>query len=71
VYLTPLFAVGLSYLILKESFGWLFWLGGALVLAGVILADPPWRKRRNASPPGGRESPPALPPGPPSRRGGS
>jgi drug/metabolite transporter (DMT)-like permease len=46
VYLTPLFAVALSYLILGERFGWLFWLGATLVLTGVVLADPPAGRRR-------------------------
>jgi len=39
VYLTPLFAVLLSYLILRETFGLLFWLGAALILLGIVLSD--------------------------------
>jgi drug/metabolite transporter (DMT)-like permease len=46
VYLTPLFAVALSYLILRETFGWLFWLGGALILTGIVLSDLPARRWR-------------------------
>jgi len=48
IYLTPVFAVALSYLILKETFGWLFWLGGALILAGIVLADLCARRRARA-----------------------
>ena len=39
VYLTPVFAVILSFLILDERFSWLFYAGAALVLAGVALAS--------------------------------
>jgi drug/metabolite transporter (DMT)-like permease len=39
VYLTPVFAVILSFLILDERFSWLFYLGGLLVLAGVALSS--------------------------------
>jgi drug/metabolite transporter (DMT)-like permease len=39
VYLTPVFAVILSFLILRERFSWLFYLGGALVLGGVALSS--------------------------------
>ena len=38
IYMTPVFAVILSLIILKESFSWLFWLGGAFVLSGIILS---------------------------------
>jgi drug/metabolite transporter (DMT)-like permease len=39
VYLTPLFAVVLSFLILHETFGLSFWLGAALIFAGIVLSD--------------------------------
>jgi drug/metabolite transporter (DMT)-like permease len=39
VYLTPVFAVILSFLILDERFSWMFYAGGALVLAGVALSS--------------------------------
>lgn len=39
VYLTPVFAVILSFLILDERFSWLFYVGAALVLAGVGLSS--------------------------------
>ena len=38
VYVTPLFAVLLSFLILHETFGWLFWLGGSLIFGGIVLS---------------------------------
>jgi drug/metabolite transporter (DMT)-like permease len=39
VYFTPVFAVILSLLILDERFSWLFYVGAALVLAGVGLSS--------------------------------
>ncbi len=39
IYLTPVFAVILSMLILKESFSWLFWLGCAFILGGIIFIN--------------------------------
>ncbi len=42
VYLTPVFAVILSFLILDERFSWMFYLGAALVLGGLALAS--WRR---------------------------
>lgn len=39
IYLTPIFAVFLSLLILRERFAWPFWIGGALVLAGIAGAN--------------------------------
>ena len=38
-YLTPVFAVILSLAILKEKFSWLFWLGGGLILLGIIITN--------------------------------
>lgn len=38
LYMTPLFAVLLSFLILHETFGWLFWIGGLLILGGIVLS---------------------------------
>jgi drug/metabolite transporter (DMT)-like permease len=37
--MTPLFAVVLSFLILRETFGLLFWMGASLILAGIVLSD--------------------------------
>ena len=39
IYLTPIFAVILSLLILNERFSWLFWIGGALILGGIIITN--------------------------------
>jgi drug/metabolite transporter (DMT)-like permease len=39
IYLTPVFAVVLSLAILKEKFSWLFWIGGALILLGIIITN--------------------------------
>jgi len=39
IYLTPVFAVILSMIILKESFSWLFWSGGAFILGGIIFVN--------------------------------
>ena len=39
IYMTPTFAVILSLLILGERFAWLFWLGAALVLGGIMVAN--------------------------------
>jgi len=46
IYLTPVFAVLLSLAILRERFAWTFWLGAALILAGIIAAN--WEKRVTA-----------------------
>lgn len=47
IYLTPVFAVILSLIILKESFSWLFWVGAALILAGIIIANRMEKASRN------------------------
>ncbi len=39
IYLTPIFAVILSLIILHERFSWLFWAGGALILVGIIITN--------------------------------
>lgn len=39
IYLTPIFAVIISMIILKESFSWFFWLGGACILGGIIFIN--------------------------------
>jgi drug/metabolite transporter (DMT)-like permease len=39
IYMTPVFAVILSLVILKERFSWLFWLGTVLVLSGIVIAS--------------------------------
>jgi drug/metabolite transporter (DMT)-like permease len=38
IYLTPVFAGLLSYLILKEVFGWMFYLGAVLILGGISVS---------------------------------
>lgn len=39
IYLTPVFAVILSLIILHERFSWLFWVGGACILGGIIITN--------------------------------
>ncbi len=39
MYLTPVFGVILSLIILNERFSWLFWVGGLLILAGIIITN--------------------------------
>jgi drug/metabolite transporter (DMT)-like permease len=39
IYLTPVFAIILSLIILHERFSWLFWVGGALILGGIIITN--------------------------------
>jgi drug/metabolite transporter (DMT)-like permease len=39
IYLTPVFAVILSLIILQERFSWLFWTGGAFILGGIIITN--------------------------------
>jgi drug/metabolite transporter (DMT)-like permease len=39
IYLTPIFAVILSLIILNEQFTWLFWVGSALILGGIIVTN--------------------------------
>lgn len=39
IYLTPIFAVILSLIILKERFSWLFWVGGVLILCGIFITN--------------------------------
>jgi drug/metabolite transporter (DMT)-like permease len=39
IYLTPVFAVFLSLIILGERFSWLFWLGAACILGGIIITN--------------------------------
>lgn len=39
IYLTPVFAVILSLIILRERFAWPFWIGGALILAGIVITN--------------------------------
>ncbi len=39
IYLTPIFAVILSLIILQERFSWLFWVGGALILGGIFITN--------------------------------
>ncbi|MBN1298508.1 MAG: DMT family transporter [Actinobacteria bacterium] len=39
IYMTPVFAVILSLLILDEKFKWLFWVGAPLILAGIIITN--------------------------------
>jgi drug/metabolite transporter (DMT)-like permease len=46
IYMTPVFAVVLAFLILGERFSWLFYAGGALVLGGVVLSSASPRARK-------------------------
>ncbi|MHB9128465.1 MAG: DMT family transporter [Candidatus Humimicrobiaceae bacterium] len=39
IYLTPVFAVILSFIILHERFSWLFWVGGMFILGGIIITN--------------------------------
>jgi drug/metabolite transporter (DMT)-like permease len=39
IYLTPVFAVILSFIILQERFSWLFWVGGVLIIGGIIIIN--------------------------------
>lgn len=39
LYLTPIFAVILSFIIIHERFSWLFWIGGAFILGGIIIIN--------------------------------
>jgi drug/metabolite transporter (DMT)-like permease len=39
IYLTPIFAVILSLIILDERFSWLFWVGSVLILGGIIITN--------------------------------
>ena len=39
IYLTPVFAVILSLIILHERFSWLFWVGGVFILGGIIIMN--------------------------------
>ena len=39
IYITPIFAVVLSLIILKERFSWLFWVGGVLILGGIFITN--------------------------------
>jgi drug/metabolite transporter (DMT)-like permease len=41
IYMAPLFAVLLSFIILQETFGVLFWVGALLILGGIVLASIP------------------------------
>jgi drug/metabolite transporter (DMT)-like permease len=38
IYLTPVFAVILAFLILDERFSWLFYVGGGIVLGSVVVS---------------------------------
>jgi drug/metabolite transporter (DMT)-like permease len=39
IYLTPIFAVILSLIILKEHFSWLFWIGAIFILGGIFITN--------------------------------
>lgn len=47
MYLTPVFGVILSLIILNERFSWLFWIGGLLILAGIIITNAAKSKKEN------------------------
>jgi drug/metabolite transporter (DMT)-like permease len=54
IYVTPVFAVALAFLILDERFSWLFYVGGVLVLGSVVLSTV--GSRREARPRQSREA---------------
>jgi drug/metabolite transporter (DMT)-like permease len=39
LYLVPVFGVVLSFVILREKFTWIFWLGFFLILSGIIITN--------------------------------
>ncbi len=39
IYLTPVFAVILSLILLNERFSWLFWVGAFFILGGIFLTN--------------------------------
>ncbi len=39
IYLTPVFGVILSLIILQERFSWLFWVGSVLILGGIVVTN--------------------------------
>ncbi len=39
IYLTPIFAVILSLIILDERFSWLFWIGSLLIIGGIFITN--------------------------------
>lgn len=39
IYITPIFAVILSLIILNERFSWLFWIGGVFIMGGIIITN--------------------------------
>jgi drug/metabolite transporter (DMT)-like permease len=49
IFMTPVFAVILSLLILHERFSWLFWLGGGLVMTGIGITTLSAGKQGSAS----------------------
>ena len=46
MYLTPVFAIVLSLIILKERFSWLFWVGSIIILAGIVITNTVKGKKR-------------------------
>ena len=54
IYMTPVFAVVLSSLILNERFSWLFYVGAAVVLGSVAFSNVASQCQRGAAP-GGRQ----------------
>lgn len=47
MYLTPVFGVILSMIILDERFSWLFWIGGLLILIGIIITNVAKTKKKD------------------------
>ncbi len=39
IYLMPVFAIILSLIIINERFSWLFWVGAALILGGIMITN--------------------------------
>ena len=51
LYLVPVFGVILSFVILRERFSWVFWLGFLLILTGIIISNLLVKNKRNKNSP--------------------
>jgi drug/metabolite transporter (DMT)-like permease len=47
LYLVPVFGVILSFVILRERFSWVFWLGFLLILSGIIISNLLVKNKKN------------------------
>jgi len=50
LYLVPVFGVILSFVILRERFSWVFWLGFLLILSGIIISNLLVKNKKNKYP---------------------